>query len=142
MLPDEGNKILGGSVGAIVGFAGGANFTIENCKATGSVKGHDGVAGLVGRCYATATTVTNCTNDAEVYGIRKTAGVVGYISATNGTVTATGAVNNGAITAGGAAADVEKLAETHDHYTSGKIFVLGKGITYGGTKTTTTEGVN
>ena len=127
--------MLGDSVGAIVGFANGATFKIENCKVSGNIKGYDGVGGLVGRCYATTTTATNCTNDAAVYGIRKTAGIIGYTSATGGNLIASGYAGNGTVTAGGRDADTNKLEENNGHYSSAKFFIVCNGMSYNGVAT-------
>ena len=120
MIPADGK--LGDSVGAIVGFAKG-NFTMENCKATGSIKAHDNVGGLVGYIKeSTSATVSNCTNEATVTSIRKSGGVVGFI--TSCPVTFTNCTNKGTVTCLGTTADV--AAGTAGYYVSGKITVAAK----------------
>ena len=120
MVPADGK--LGDSVGAIVGFAKG-NFTMENCKATGSVKAHDNVGGLVGYIKeSTSATVSNCTNEATVTSVRKSGGVVGYI--TTCPVTFTNCTNKGTVTCLGKTADV--VAGKDGYYVSGKITVASK----------------
>lgn len=117
MIPADGK--LGDSVGAIVGFAKG-NFTMENCKATGSIKAHDNVGGLVGYIkYSTSATVSNCTNEATVTSIRKSGGVVGFI--TSCPVTFTNCTNKGTVTCLGTTADV--VVGKDGYYVSGKITV-------------------
>ncbi|MBQ4049842.1 MAG: type II secretion system protein [Clostridia bacterium] len=110
-ITDVGSKYVGDSVAAIVGYAYG-DFTMTNCKATGSITGFDAVGGLVGRIYGNTINITNCTNEAAITARgtydqgAKCAGVIGYISAAtrNGDmqcvpkVTMANCVNNGAIT--------------------------------------------
>lgn len=78
---DEKEKVVGDSVGAIVGFAAGDSngVTIDNCKVlSGSVVGYDAVAGIVGRSYSANTTISNCENAATVTAIRRASGILGF----------------------------------------------------------------
>ena len=78
---DEKEKVVGDSVGAIVGFAAGDSngVTIDNCKVlSGSVVGYDAVAGIVGRSYSANTTISNCENAATVTAIRRAGGILGF----------------------------------------------------------------
>ena len=82
---NDNNPILGDSVGAVVGYAGNifanSTVTIENCSVlSGKIAGFDGVAGILGRSYATTTTITNCSNAATVTSPRRAAGILGFIS--------------------------------------------------------------
>lgn len=85
---DEKEKVVGDSVGAIVGFAAGDSngVTIDNCKVlSGSVVGYDAVAGIVGRSYSANTTISNCENAATVTAIRRASGILGFTSGGKGT---------------------------------------------------------
>lgn len=79
---DEKEKVVGDSVGAIVGFAAGdkkTGVTIENCEVlSGSIVGYDAVAGIVGRSYSGKITIENCKNAATVTAIRRAGGILGY----------------------------------------------------------------
>ena len=79
---DEKEKVVGDSVGAIVGFAAGDNdkgVTIDNCKVlSGSIVGYDAVAGIIGRTYSAKTTISNCENAATVTAIRRACGILGF----------------------------------------------------------------
>lgn len=79
---DEKEKVVGDSVGAIVGFAAGdkaTGVTIDNCDVlSGSVVGYDAVAGIVGRSYSANTTISNCENAATVTAIRRASGILGF----------------------------------------------------------------
>lgn len=79
---DEKEKVVGDSVGAIVGFAAGdkeTGVTIENCEVlSGSIVGYDAVAGIVGRSYSGKITIENCKNAASVTAIRRACGILGY----------------------------------------------------------------
>lgn len=84
---DEKEKVVGDSVGAIVGFAAGDSngVTINNCKVlSGSVVGYDAVAGIVGRSYSANTTISNCENAATVTAIRRASGILGFASLQKG----------------------------------------------------------
>lgn len=86
---DEKEKVVGDSVGAIVGFAAGdetTGVTIENCKVlSGSIVGYDAVAGIIGRTYSAKTTISNCENAATVTAIRRAGGILGFTSGGKGT---------------------------------------------------------
>lgn len=86
---DEKEKVVGDSVGAIVGFAAGdetTGVTIENCKVlSGSIVGYDAVAGIIGRTYSAKTTISNCENAATVTAIRRASGILGFTSGGKGT---------------------------------------------------------
>lgn len=79
---DEKEKVVGDSVGAILGFAAGdkaTGVTIENCDVlSGSIVGYDAVAGIVGRSYSGKITIENCKNAATVTAIRRASGILGY----------------------------------------------------------------
>lgn len=79
---DEKEKVVGDSVGAIVGFAAGdkaTGVTIDNCEVlSGSIVGYDAVAGIVGRSYSGKITIENCKNAATVSAIRRACGILGY----------------------------------------------------------------
>ncbi len=80
---DEKEKVVGDSVGAIVGFAAGdkatTGVTIKNCDVlSGSIVGYDAVAGIVGRSYSGKITIENCKNAATVSAIRRAGGILGY----------------------------------------------------------------
>lgn len=83
---DEKEKVVGDSVGAIVGYAAGTNVTIDSCKVlSGSIVGYDAVAGIIGRTYSAKTTVSNCENAATVTAIRRAGGILGFTSGGKGT---------------------------------------------------------
>lgn len=79
---DEKEKVVGDSVGAIVGFAAGDNdkgVTIDSCKVlSGSIVGYDAVAGIIGRTYSAKTMISNCENAATVTAIRRACGILGF----------------------------------------------------------------
>ena len=78
---DEKEKVVGDSVGAILGYAAGDQVTIEGCKViSGSIVGYDAVAGIVGRSYSVKITISNCENAATVTAIRRASGILGFIS--------------------------------------------------------------
>ena len=78
---DEKEKVVGDSVGAIVGYAAGTNVTIDSCKVlSGSIVGYDAVAGIIGRTYSANTTISNCENAATVTAIRRASGILGFAS--------------------------------------------------------------
>lgn len=81
---DEKEKVVGDSVGAIVGYAAGdekTGVTIDRCKVlSGSIVGYDAVAGIVGRSYSVKITISNCENAATVTAIRRASGILGFIS--------------------------------------------------------------
>ena len=85
---DEKEKVVGDSVGAIVGFAAGnkeTGVTIENCEVlSGSIVGYDAVAGIVGRSYSGKITIENCKNAATVSAIRRACGILGFASLQKG----------------------------------------------------------
>ena len=83
---DEKEKVVGDSVGAIVGYAAGTNVTIDSCKVlSGSIVGYDAVAGIVGRTYSAKTTISNCENAATVTANRRASGILGFTSGGKGT---------------------------------------------------------
>lgn len=82
---DEKEKVVGDSVGAIVGYAAGTNVTIDSCKVlSGSIVGYDAVAGIIGRTYSAKTTISNCENAATVTAIRRASGILGFASLQKG----------------------------------------------------------
>ena len=95
---DEKEKVVGDSVGAIVGYAAGTNVTIDSCKVlSGSIVGYDAVAGIIGRTYSANTTISNCENAATVTAIRRASGILGFASLQKGatSVAITGCKNSG-----------------------------------------------
>lgn len=97
---DEKERVVGDSIGAIVGFAAGDSkgVTIDNCKVlSGSVVGYDAVAGIIGRTYSANTTISNCENAATVTAIRRASGILGFASLQKGatSVAITGCKNSG-----------------------------------------------
>lgn len=95
---DEKEKVVGDSVGAIVGYAAGTNVTIDSCKVlSGSIVGYDAVAGIIGRTYSANTTISNCENAATVTAIRRASGILGFASFQKGakSVEITGCKNSG-----------------------------------------------
>lgn len=82
---DEKEKVVGDSIGAIVGFAAGDQVTIAGCKViSGSIVGYDAVAGIIGRTYSAKTTISNCENAATVTAIRRASGILGFASLQKG----------------------------------------------------------
>lgn len=82
------DRLLGDSIGALVGFAysddDAVPVVIENCQVvSGKVQGYDAVGGIMGRFYngvkAGKMRVSNCSNAAEVVAYRRASGVVGYL---------------------------------------------------------------
>lgn len=100
---DEKEKVVGDSVGAIVGFAAGdkaTGVTIEKCEVlSGSIVGYDAVAGIVGRSYSGKITIENCKNAATVTAIRRAGGILGYTNTSyikeGGSATITNCTNSG-----------------------------------------------
>ena len=98
---DEKEKVVGDSVGAIVGFAAGdekTDVTIDSCKVlSGSIVGYDAVAGIIGRTYSAKTTINKCENAATVTAIRRAGGILGFASLQKGakSVAITGCKNSG-----------------------------------------------
>ena len=79
---DEKERVVGDSIGAIVGFAAGdesTGVTIDSCKVlSGSIVGYDAVAGIIGRTYSAKTTINECENAATVTAIRRASGILGF----------------------------------------------------------------
>ncbi len=99
---DEKEKVVGDSVGAIVGFAAGDSkgVTIDSCKVvSGSIVGYDAVAGIIGRTYSAKTTITKCENAASITAIRRAGGILGFTSIGSGarSVAITNCKNSGNI---------------------------------------------
>lgn len=97
---DEKEKVVGDSVGAIVGFAAGnesTGVTIDSCKVlSGSIVGYDAVAGIIGRTYSAKTTINKCENAATVTAIRRACGILGFASFPEANIVAiTGCKNSG-----------------------------------------------
>lgn len=97
---DEKERVVGDSIGAIVGFAAGDSkgVTIDNCKVlSGSIVGYDAVAGIIGRTYSANTTISNCANAATVTAIRRASGILGFASLQKGatSVAINGCKNSG-----------------------------------------------
>ena len=79
LVCDNTLKILGDSVGAVVGNVAGEKCVIENCKVlSGKISGFDATAGVIGRITATKTTVSGCVNAVAVESTRRAAGIIGY----------------------------------------------------------------
>lgn len=94
---DEKEKVVGDSVGAIVGYAAGTNVTIDSCKVlSGSIVGYDAVAGIIGRTYSAKTTINKCENAATVTAIRRASGILGFARFSDAKIVAiTGCKNSG-----------------------------------------------
>ena len=79
LVCDNTLKVLGDSVGAVVGNVAGEKCVIENCKVlSGKISGYDATAGVIGRITATETTVSGCVNAVAVESTRRAAGIIGY----------------------------------------------------------------
>ena len=79
LVCDNTLKVLGDSVGAVVGNVAGTGCKIENCKVlSGKISGYDATAGVIGRITATGTTVSGCVNAVAVESTRRAAGIIGY----------------------------------------------------------------
>ena len=79
LVCDNTLKVLGDSVGAVVGNVAGDKCVIENCKVlSGKISAFDATAGVIGRITATATTVSGCVNAVAVESTRRAAGIIGY----------------------------------------------------------------
>ena len=88
---DTEQKLLGDSIGALVGFAysddDSAPVIIENCQVvSGKIQGYDAVGGIMGRFYNKSTEantgylrMTDCSNAAEIIAYRRASGVLGYM---------------------------------------------------------------
>lgn len=84
-------KLLGDSIGALVGFAysddDSVPVIIENCQVvSGKIQGYDAVGGIMGRFYNATNAVntgylrmTDCSNAAEIIAYRRASGVLGYM---------------------------------------------------------------
>ncbi|MDD7506168.1 MAG: type II secretion system protein [Clostridiales bacterium] len=143
---NDNNVILGDSVGAVVGYAGNifanSTVTIENCSVlSGKIAGFDGVAGILGRSYATTITITNCSNAATVTAPRRVAGILGFISKKaavnvsleNVTLNVTGCTNTGSISCTANEADYGVTADGSYH-DADQILIIGiAGIENNGT---------
>ena len=89
---DTEQKLLGDSIGALVGFAysddDSAPVIIENCQVvSGKIQGYDAVGGIMGRFYNKSTEantgylrMTDCSNAAEIIAYRRASGVLGYMN--------------------------------------------------------------
>ena len=143
---NDNNVILGDSVGAVVGYAGNifanSTVTIENCSVlSGKIAGFDGVAGILGRSYATTITITNCSNAATVTAPRRVAGILGFISKKeavtgklgNVTLNVNGCTNTGSISCTANEADYGVKADGSYH-DADQILIIGiAGIENNGT---------
>ena len=86
LVCDNVNKVLGDSVGAIAGFAGGDSCMITNCHVlSGKINGFDATAGIIGRVHTKTakgapgeTVISNCSNAATVTSSRRAAGILGF----------------------------------------------------------------
>ena len=79
LVCDNTLKVLGDSVGAVVGNVAGKDCVIENCKVlSGKISGFDATAGVIGRITAESTTVSGCVNAVVVESTRRAAGIIGY----------------------------------------------------------------
>ena len=128
-MADDGT-FVGDSVGAIVGFAAGDSFKMNNCTSNGTVIGFDAVGGLLGRSYAKTTAITNSTNNANVtadqndvpldagYAI-KAGGFAGYISSTKAAIDTEGSKNTGKIQLANVPDGRNKLFSNSYIYTDG-----------------------
>ena len=142
---NDNNVILGDSVGAVVGYAGNifanSTVTIENCSVlSGKIAGFDGVAGILGRSYATTITITNCSNAATVTAPRRVAGILGFISKKaavnvsleNVTLNVTGCTNTGSISCTANEADYGVTA-SDSYHDADQILIIGTSIMNNGT---------
>ena len=141
------NTTLGDSVGAVVGYAGNifanSTVTIENCSVlSGKIAGFDGVAGILGRSYATTITITNCSNAATVTAPRRVAGILGFISKKeaeavkgsleNVTLNVNGCTNTGSISCTANEADYGVTA-SDSYHDADQILIIGTSIMNNGT---------
>lgn len=86
LVCDNVNKVLGDSVGAIAGFAGGDSCMITNCHVlSGKINGFVATAGIIGRVHTKTakgapgkTVISNCSNAATVTSSRRAAGILGF----------------------------------------------------------------
>ncbi len=88
---DTKQKLLGDSIGALVGFAysddDSVPVIIENCQVvSGKIQGYDAVGGIMGRFYNKSDKantgylrMTDCSNAAEIIAYRRASGVLGYM---------------------------------------------------------------
>lgn len=117
------------SVGAVAGFAKG-NVTIENCTASGSVSGTDGISGIIGRIYswdaADRVRIANCTSNVNVVAVgNKAAGIAGFVMEKMGKgeakheagwVVIEGCVNNGSVDSNYCSAGVTTTQAMSSHF--------------------------
>ena len=103
---DSENKVLGDSVGAIAGFAGGKTCTITNCHVlSGKINGFDATAGIIGRVYTKEaektpgkTVISGCSNAATITSSRRAAGILGYTNLTDHGVSIKNCENKASVT--------------------------------------------
>ena len=103
---DSENKVLGDSVGAIAGFAGGKTCTITNCHVlSGKINGFDATAGIIRRVYTKEaektpgkTVISGCSNAATITSSRRAAGILGYTNLTDHGVSIKNCENKASVT--------------------------------------------
>ena len=123
MVVDYDAKRVGDSVGAIVGYvARTSEFTMTNCSASGTIKGHDAVGGLVGRSYANSTTISGGKNSANVTadGLNvakgtKAAGICGYAGSINTYTISISGTNSGEISVVNTTASTPLVAKIYTY---------------------------
>ena len=97
LVCDDKDKVLGDSVGAVVGFVGGTDSKVTSCSVlSGKISGFDATAGVIGRIYADKAEVSGCINAATVTSARRAAGIIGFVS--NKEITVSNCENKGSIT--------------------------------------------
>lgn len=123
MVVDYDAKRVGDSVGAIVGYvARTSEFTMTNCSASGTIKGHDAVGGLVGRSYANSTTISGGKNSANVTadGLNvasgtKAAGICGYAGSIDTYTISISGTNSGEISVVNTTASTPLVAKIYTY---------------------------
>lgn len=99
---NDGNEAYGDGVAALVGYSTNA-LTVDNVAVSGTIKGYDSVAGIVGRAYGTETKITDCINDADISHTKangKAGGIIGIGSQDAKTITVINCHNTGDVTGG------------------------------------------
>lgn len=99
---NDDNEAYGDGVAALVGYSTNA-LTVDNVAVSGTIKGYDSVAGIVGRAYGTETKITDCINDADISHTKangKAGGIIGIGSQDAKTITVINCHNTGDVTGG------------------------------------------
>lgn len=87
---------------ALVGYQTNA-LTVDNVAVSGTIKGYDSVAGIVGRAYGIETKITDCINGADIFHTKangKAGGILGIGSQDAKTITVINCHNTGDVTGG------------------------------------------